>query len=255
MNQFLIALCGLPASGKSRLADSISQEAGKAVEIVRTDEWRTDEYYRDWAPEKESPVREMALERTENLIADGKSVIHDDTNYYKSMRHELYEIALKNRCIFAVVHVTTPLAVALEWNRGREASPIDESVIRGIAERMDVPGGRYLWDQPVAEVDMSTDDSEATSVLIVNILEELHPVARPDPVPSSSRTGDEIDVHTREIVAEFLREHPKLRKNKDVSLIRRDVLSKAMGDNLSVRVAGNMLRNRLQQLLKRISGD
>ena len=81
MNQFILALCGLPAAGKSVLADAIQKALNYDVEIVRTDEWRDNEYYTDWKPEKEKPVRQKALERVKKLAAEGKSVIHDDTNY------------------------------------------------------------------------------------------------------------------------------------------------------------------------------
>jgi uridine kinase len=68
MEQFLLALCGLPASGKSTLADAIQKTLGPTVVIVRTDEWRDDSYYTDWKPEKEAPVRLGALERVKQLI-------------------------------------------------------------------------------------------------------------------------------------------------------------------------------------------
>ncbi|MGY5858361.1 MAG: AAA family ATPase, partial [Candidatus Thorarchaeota archaeon] len=61
MRQFVLALCGLPASGKSTLADAIQIALDHNVEIVRTDEWRDDAYYTDWEPEKEKPVRQKAL--------------------------------------------------------------------------------------------------------------------------------------------------------------------------------------------------
>ncbi|MHA1485102.1 MAG: AAA family ATPase, partial [Candidatus Thorarchaeota archaeon] len=92
MNQFLLALCGLPASGKSSLADAIRvavRSKGPKVEVVRTDEWRDDTYYSEFVPEKEGEVRQAALARVETLIGKGKSVVHADTNYYNSMRHEL----------------------------------------------------------------------------------------------------------------------------------------------------------------------
>ena len=84
MTQFLLVLCGLPASGKSALADAIQVEMDSDIEIVRTDDWRDDKYYTDWKPEREKPVRQAALEKTRSLVSSGKSVIHDDTNYYAS---------------------------------------------------------------------------------------------------------------------------------------------------------------------------
>lgn len=250
MNQFLLALCGLPSSGKSALADEISAKLRGGVEIVRTDEWRDDAYYDEWEPEREGNVRKHALSRVAELIASGKSVIHDDTNYYKSMRHELFEIALRHRCVFAVAHVATPVEVAVAWNSQRENSPITEEVIRRISERFDRPGGRYLWDQPIAEINMAADNSRQAVSLIVDLLGDLPPATEPRPVRSSYTAGEEIDVLTRRIVSEFLEENPELRTNIDVTLIRRSVLAKALQDNLAVRKAGNMLRKELRRLLQ-----
>ena len=84
MNQFILALCGLPASGKSTLADAIQTALNYKVEIVRTDEWRDNAYYTNWKSEKEKPVRQKALARVKELVSEGKSVIHDDTTIVKA---------------------------------------------------------------------------------------------------------------------------------------------------------------------------
>ncbi len=176
MNQFLLALCGLPASGKSSLADAIRlavRSKGSEVEIVRTDEWRDDTYYSDFVPEKEDEVRRAALARVKTLIGKGKSVIHDDTNYYNSMRHELREIAIDAKCAFGIIHVTTPLEEALKWNRERPGTRIPDYVIQRISERFDRPGARYLWDCPLAEVDMSILDLDSIISEIVNTIRTL----------------------------------------------------------------------------------
>jgi O-phosphoseryl-tRNA(Sec) kinase len=116
MKQFLLVLCGIPASGKSTLANEIKNVLNQRVEleIVSTDKWRDEAYYSSFSPEKETQVRERALKRTSFLLSIGTSVIHDDTNYYTSMRHELYDLARINECVFAVVYVATPLDIALE---------------------------------------------------------------------------------------------------------------------------------------------
>jgi O-phosphoseryl-tRNA(Sec) kinase len=249
MNQFLLVLCGLPASGKSALADSIGAALNHNVDIVRTDEWRGADYYTDWQPEKERDVRKAALERVENLTEQGRSVIHDDTNYYQSMRHDLFEIAMKRSCVFAVVHVSTPLEVSIQWNRDRGNSQIGEDVIRKIAERLDRPGGRYLWDQPIAVVNMATADRDEASRLIVDILEDLSPAKKPRPVRVTLLQGEQIDFHTREIVSEFLSKHPELRTNKEVTLTRRAVLARAIEGGMSIGAAGNLLKEKLEELL------
>ena len=170
MNQFILALCGLPASGKSTLADAIQQALSFKVEIVRTDEWRDDAYYTEWKPEKEKPVRQKALARVRELVVDGKSIIHDDTNYYTSMRHELFEIAVANKCGFAIVYIATPVKVALEWNRNRGESPIPDKVIEDISQKFDYPGSRYLWD--TADIEVSLEIQEIDNIVpeIVELL-------------------------------------------------------------------------------------
>ncbi|MHA1943752.1 MAG: AAA family ATPase, partial [Candidatus Thorarchaeota archaeon] len=227
MNQFILALCGLPASGKSALADAIQKALNFDVEIVRTDKWRDDSYYTDWKPEKERPVRQAALKRVEQLVAEGKSVIHDDTNYYTSMRHELFKIAIESRCGFAIIHVATLVTTALQWNRERADTRIPDSVIEDISERFDLPGSRYLWDNSDLEVDMELQ--ELTSIIpeIIEILEELEPALKPKPSLITSSEFDRLDIETRLTVSKFLQEHPELRGNRKVSIIRRSVLRTA----------------------------
>jgi O-phosphoseryl-tRNA(Sec) kinase len=249
MTQFILALCGLPASGKSALADAIQKALNFEVEIVRTDDWRDDEYYDDWKPEKEGPVREAALDKVMELVAQGKNVIHDDTNYYTSMRHELFEIAVQNRCGFAIVHVTTPVTTALRWNSERADTRIPDSVIEDIFERFDLPGSRYLWDNSDFEVDMEIQ--ELTSIIpeIVEILEEIEPVTKPESRMIESTEFDRLDTETRQTVSKFLEEHPELRGNREVSVIRRSVLSRASENKKPIKEVHELLWAELTRLL------
>ena len=157
MTQFLIALCGITESGKTTFAEKLMKELSKDqdVRIVSTDTWRDESYYSDFKPEYEHVVREKALEKTESYLSDGFSVIHDDTNYYSSMRHELYHLANENTCVFIVVHIATPLNVALEWNNAR-TSMIPPEVIEKIHEKMDIPGEKYAWDTAKLTINLQT---------------------------------------------------------------------------------------------------
>jgi O-phosphoseryl-tRNA(Sec) kinase len=252
MNQFLLALCGLPASGKSSLADAIRlavRSKGPKVEVVRTDEWRDDTYYSDFVPEKEGEVRRAALARVETLIGKGRSVIHDDTNYYNSMRHELLEIAIDAKCAFGIIHVTTPLEEALKWNRERPGTRIPDHVIQRISERFDRPGARYLWDCPLAEVDMSTLDLDSTVSEIVNTLRTLEIIKQPKSTLVSDNEFEKLDLTTRNTVSEFLQNHPELRGNREVSIIRQRVLKRAAYDRISPKMARDIVLKELQALL------
>lgn len=249
MTRFILAICGLPASGKSTLADAIQKALEYDVEIVRTDEWRDNRYYTDWQPEKEGVVREKALVRVKALVREGKNVIHDDTNYYTSMRHELFEIALENKYGFMIIHVTTPVATALQWNKDRPKSKIPDSVIEDIFERFDDPGRRYLWDNADLEVDMEKDDLDKAVQMIVEILDELEPALKPKPRLITSTEYEKLDVKTRAVVSEFLEEHPELRREREVSIIRRDVLRTASERRVPVKAIHDMLWKALSKLL------
>ena len=249
MTQFILALCGLPASGKSALADAIRNKMNSDVEIVRTDDWRDDSYYSDWRPEKERPVREAALEKVKELIEQGKSVIHDDTNYYTSMRHELLNVAIKSKCAFAIVHVSTPIGIALKWNNDRNNIRIPDVVIERINERFDPPGRHYLWDDSMIEVDMSKQNAAEAAIKIVEGLRELEPALELPMKMVAGTEFDRLDTETRQIVSEFLEEHPHLRRSRQVSVIRRSVLTQAAKRKMSTRGASELLREKLRELL------
>ncbi len=249
MPQFILALCGLPASGKSTLADAIREELNFEVDIVRTDEWRSDEYYTDWKPAKEKPVRQKALARVRELVIAGKNVIHDDTNYYTSMRHELFKVALENKCTFAVIHVSTPIETALKWNEERSGRKIPDSVIEGINERFDLPGRKYLWDDAIIEVNMGAHNPNKIIPEIVTRLEELEPVKEPKPRLVTSTQFEQLDIATRQTVSEFLEEHPELRGNREVLVIRRSFLRKASESRIPLQSVYKLLYEKLSRLL------
>jgi O-phosphoseryl-tRNA(Sec) kinase len=249
MNQFILALCGLPASGKSTLADAICKALDYKVEIVRTDEWRDMAYYTNWKPEKERPVREKALARVRDLINEGTSVIHDDTNYYTSMRHELFQIATENKCGFAIIHVATPVTVALRWNKEREGDQVPDSVIEDIFERFDNPGRRYLWDDANLEVSLEIQAVDEVVPEILNILEELEPALEPKSRLVTPTEFEKLDTETRLVVSRFLQEHPALRGNRKVSITRREFLSRASERKIPVKGVHNLLWAKLSELL------
>ncbi len=249
MIQFILALCGLPASGKSALANSVRERMNSETVIVRTDDWRDNSYYKNWRPEKEAPVRAAALNKVKELITQGKNVIHDDTNYYASMRHDLFKIALDNKCAFAIIHVTTPVEVALKWNHERPGTRIPDRVIRRINERFDMPGRRYLWDNAMMDVNMVTEDIDEVVSEVVRGIAELEAVKEPDPQLVTNSEFEKLDVETRRVVSAFLEEHPDLRGNRKVSEIRRNVLSRASQNQIPLKGLHELLHRELMKLL------
>jgi len=248
MKQFLLALCGLPASGKttlaSEIADAIPNES--KVVIVSTDDWRDKAYYADFKPQKEKEVREKALQETYAKLKEKISVIHDDTNYYSSMRHELLELAQELHCAFAVVYISTDISDALKWNEARE-SDIPQEVIRRINTRFDIPGSKYSWDEPIYEVDMAENNVSSVAEEIAHRLRFLEPVQSS---PLDTKTTNPIDVATRDFVADFLAEHKGLRNNSNVSIIRRSIVGQANRKGWTTEEALAVLTKELGSLIE-----
>jgi tRNA uridine 5-carbamoylmethylation protein Kti12 len=165
------------------------------------------------------------------------------------MRHELFEIAVENRCGFAIVHVATPVTTALQWNRERADTRIPDSVIEDIFERFDLPGSRYLWDNSELEVDMEIQELASIVSEIIEILDEIEPAAKPRPRMITSTEFDRLDTETRLTVSKFLEEHPELRGNREVSITRRSVLSRASEDKTPIKDVHELLWAELTKLL------
>ncbi|MFX1332073.1 MAG: AAA family ATPase [Promethearchaeota archaeon] len=251
MERFLLALCGIPSSGKTTLAKAIKDQLMNVtkVEIVSTDRWRDEEFYSDFRPEKEHEVRKEALENTRRLLQGGISVIHDDTNYYASMRHELLAIAEQSKTAFAVVHVSTPLEDAIQWNMKRER-PVPDGVIEKIAEKFDVPGSKYAWDKPIATYNLMEDDPNESGREIVERLDNLGAFSSVTRSPHKPMS-DLLDAITRQVVKQFLDENPSMRKNPFVFRERRRLLTLAKKQGLSPLETEQRLENILKELESR----
>lgn len=144
----LIALCGLPFSGKSTLAralasrlglvhvevDQILRERGVdlAGEPISRDAWIA--AYRE------------AHHRLETLLAANRSVVHDATSFRRVQRHRLRRIAAQHGAGFTLVHVDVSVAEALvrrARNRrtGERGDVRDEDFAQVVAD----------WQEPDAE--------------------------------------------------------------------------------------------------------
>jgi O-phosphoseryl-tRNA(Sec) kinase len=250
MNQFVVALCGIPASGKTTLARQIIHHhpPPSKVELVSTDHWRDEAFYADFSPKKENEVRRKALERARDLADSGVSVVHDDTNYYASMRHEIREIALNHTCVYGTVFVTTPLEVALKWNKERRMI-IPEHVIRRIDDRLDIPGKKYAWDEPLATIDLSRKSATQGAIEILEALQKAQAEEQPQDV--SKTENNQLDVATRRVVSDFLEDNPDLGPDERVHVTRREILQQALLEEWTVGATKARLRTELEKLSSR----
>ncbi len=247
MNQFLLALTGIPASGKTALARQMVDiaDTDPPIVVVDTDLWRDETYYANFRPENEKRVRKMALGKTKQFLTRGWCVIHDDTNYYESMRHELYNIATRIGCAFGVVYIATPLDVALTWNVTRQRS-IPEEVLRRIASRLDPAGLKYSWDKPLLTVDLSTVAVAGAAERVLEALKGLTPTSKPK--IRASHLGDPYDAVTRQVVRAFLAEYRRYASDSEVSRIRHEVMQTAKEERLSLEQTRRVLWDALAKL-------
>ena len=106
-------------------------------------------------------------------LKGGRIVISDDINYFSSMRHEFVELADKLKKPFFIIHISTPLETCLDWNSKRK-NPIEEEIIKGIADKFDLPGKKYKWDKPFISVNLLTEKLNVTASKIAKKIESIY---------------------------------------------------------------------------------
>ena len=127
----VVTLCGLPGSGKTRLARTLRDRmnangmSNNATAVVRFDDAEREQFFYDddeddrvkgverrpktFDPEGWKRARKACFEALRAALDDDDEknamVILDDTMHYKSMRREAYRYAREFRAAFIVVHV------------------------------------------------------------------------------------------------------------------------------------------------------
>jgi tRNA uridine 5-carbamoylmethylation protein Kti12 len=127
----VVTLCGLPGSGKTRLARTLRDRmnangmSNNATAVVRFDDAEREQFFYDddeddrvkgverrpktFDPEGWKRARKACFEALRAALDDDEEknamVILDDTMHYKSMRREAYRYAREFRAAFIVVHV------------------------------------------------------------------------------------------------------------------------------------------------------
>lgn len=189
----LILMCGLPASGKSTVADKLKQilqQEGQEVYIIRdgedaigptTDHNSTTlpsnrvaetraSLYCDSATEKKTRARLRAA--TERALNAGNIVICDSLNYIKGFRYEMYCVAKTASLKYCVVYCDPGEAQCISHDvarGGRGEDAYGESLCNALTRRFEVPVARNRWDSPLHVID-TTKDGWDTSLLAVRDL-------------------------------------------------------------------------------------
>lgn len=268
--RFLIALVGLPASGKSTLANAVKKKMVEKfkinedhISIIDPDLIRSiiTENGVEFDYTIEPKIRKKNLEKIRKELEQKKIVISDDLNYYRSMRHDLKLIANNLKIRFFIVHLSTPLKTCLEWNKKR-GSIIPDEVIYKIQEKID-KFDRYNWDFPIYSVDLSISknlDEVSNEILNIieinlNLLEESFQSLKIKKVGEKIENKKrELDVLTRKMVSKMLKEQRIQSNGKTISNFRKQFINKNVNSDLSVSELVNkfekLIRNKLEKLIK-----
>ncbi len=165
----LVALVGLPASGKSRVAEELRARTGAAV--LESDALRRLLFRRRSYSAVESRRLFAAIHTAiDALLSDGISVILDATNLAESERTPLYAIAEACSARLVLVYVTAPHTLArrrLARRAATGASP-SEADLR-VYERMQARVEDIR--RPHHVIDTSSDIGPALSALAREMLE------------------------------------------------------------------------------------
>lgn len=141
----LVAMCGIPFAGKTRLAVRIAEGLGCPIVSVDAivaslgiDLGPDAGNQRGWA-------RAMAegFARMRRLLAEGQSVVYDNANHTRRNRDRCRRVAARNGASFRLVWVDTPVEEARRRLLDNRASPVRSDVpdasFREIVDQFEPP--------------------------------------------------------------------------------------------------------------------
>lgn len=140
--KILILMCGVPASGKSTVANNLAQrlEEQEAV-IVSMDAIREKWFGTRKCQDRGDEVYAQSIEDTLSAFESCDIVIYDATNRTRKARRKLVETIQKYYdCLIYCVFMDTPLEVALERNANRDKSiQVPPAVIHRMFDTLEPP--------------------------------------------------------------------------------------------------------------------
>lgn len=236
----LVLMCGLPASGKSTIADKLKDlfcANGRTVRIVRDgDDALKDlsgstvgngdttrdgiavqeegnlgrkQLYKDSTSEKFTRAQLRANAERALTSSRGVTVIIDSLNYIKGFRYELYCVAKTCNASYAVVwaNASEHDCVGRDQNRAEHgADSYGAELVSALVRRFESPEGRNRWDSPLFTVDVLKPDwdRELPAICLALDLKLQATFATRQHVAPRVDTLGELDRVTRAAEAELI---------------------------------------------------
>lgn len=151
----LVVFCGIPAAGKSTLADRLQQELisqGKNTVLINEESFGIVKAQAYATSDAEKGMRGLLKSAVERELTSDKVVILDSTNYIKGYRYELFCFSRQLRTPQITIFVDTPKELARSWN-----TTLTPEVFDDIASRLEVPNPKNRWDNPLFHIRPSED--------------------------------------------------------------------------------------------------
>jgi predicted kinase len=146
----LVAMCGIPYSGKSTIARELGDRCGLAlvsVDAIVRERSIDVGSQRGWAK-----AMAEGLARTRRLLAEGQSVVYDNANHTRRNRDRCRRIADQAGARFRLIWIDTPVGEARRRLLANRAAPV----------RSDVPDASFR--EIVGQFEPPTDEPDVIRV-------------------------------------------------------------------------------------------
>lgn len=215
MTQTLYIFRGLPASGKSTIAQSmVDKSYGSIVRIerdmlrdqlfynryysVEASGWlmSTDEF-QEYMTDRENTITAVQIAMAAAAIISGKSVIISDTNLPAKVVKTWVDVARKHGIVWEIVNFDdVSVETCIQRDKCRTQNQVGEGVIRKMAKAHLVKGklrNVKIEDKPVLQIEPYVNPHNLPSAVIVDIDGTLAKMANRSPY-DWSRVGEDSPV-------------------------------------------------------------
>ena len=214
-NKAILVLVGLPATGKTWLARSLTASLAfkdHSTHIEFDEQYMNISKGVSFSPLLWHESRELSYQLIQRAALSPPSpsrhlIIVDDNTHLRSMRRRCFRMARDTGCCYLLVHLSACSKLSIERNRARkeEARVMKESILSMAASFEEPDAALNKWEGPILTID--AEDAVDVDQVIAWINSHWGPP--PQPLPEESKLADtnhdslihQLDLKTRRIVS------------------------------------------------------